>query len=168
MTVQEFVAQLDGVKRSGRGVIARCPAHDNPNPSLSVTDGERGVLVRCWAGCTTAEIIAAMGLKLCDLFYDAGLPRQTPPRLRTRPRLDRNQIAFQLRFHGDQLFLRARAVLEAASNLDIAPWTTDDLERAIKAVASACHDQERANIFDDVALELRRKVFTKEADRYAA
>jgi hypothetical protein len=112
--------------------------------------------------------VAALGLRLCDLFYDAGLPRQTRPRPPARPRLDRNQIAFRLRFHGDKLYLRAQAVLAAATNLDIAPWSSDDLERAIKAIGSAYHDLERVTMLEDVALKLRRKVLAKEADRYAA
>jgi putative DNA primase/helicase len=51
---------LDG-RKAGRGWTARCPAHDDHNPSLSIRDGEDGkVLVFCHAGCSQAEVIAAL------------------------------------------------------------------------------------------------------------
>ena len=69
MTVDEFVARLDRAKRNGAGWIARCPAHDDRNPSLSITEGDDGrVLVRCHAGCTTEQIVAAVDVQLADLF----------------------------------------------------------------------------------------------------
>jgi hypothetical protein len=48
---------------------ARCPAHDDRDPSLSVSIGADGrALVYCFAGCQTAEIVAELGLSWCDLF----------------------------------------------------------------------------------------------------
>jgi putative DNA primase/helicase len=38
---------------------ARCPAHDDQNPSLSIRDVDGKVLVRCHAGCEQAHVIAA-------------------------------------------------------------------------------------------------------------
>ena len=55
-------------KRKGDGLVARCPAHDDNNPSLSVSPGTKGrdVLVHCHAGCAPAEILAALDLKWTD------------------------------------------------------------------------------------------------------
>ena len=40
-------------RRSGRGWSARCPAHDDRNPSLHILDGEDGrLLLWCFAGCS--------------------------------------------------------------------------------------------------------------------
>ena len=167
MTLDEILPQLSGVRSTARGIMAKCPAHDDGNPSLSVKEGERGLLVKCWAGCTTAEIVAALGLKLADLFYDADQPRQARSRRPSNPHINRDRLSFSFRFHGDLLFLRATAVLDAAKNMDIAEWTDEQLDRALAAVVKAYHDLERANIFDEVACELRRKVLAKEADRYA-
>lgn len=48
---------------------ARCPAHQDRNPSLSVKEGDDGrVLLHCHAGCDSAEIVGAVGLRLADLF----------------------------------------------------------------------------------------------------
>jgi hypothetical protein len=50
--------------------VAQCPAHDDGKPSLSVQvgrDGDRAVL-KCFAECSTADILAALGLTPSDLF----------------------------------------------------------------------------------------------------
>ena len=47
--------------RTGRGWIARCPAHDDRNPSLSIADGADGrILVTCFAGCSWMAIRDAL------------------------------------------------------------------------------------------------------------
>lgn len=59
--------------------VACCPAHDDKSPSLFVSEADDGrVLVKCWAGCSTAEICAAVGLELRDLFLSKG--RRRAPR----------------------------------------------------------------------------------------
>ena len=63
------LSALSGVREAGNHWQARCPAHDDRKPSLSVKDGERGVIVKCWSGCTFASIVEAMGLKASDLFH---------------------------------------------------------------------------------------------------
>ncbi|WP_291988216.1 hypothetical protein [Luteitalea sp.] len=47
---------------------ATCPAHDDRNPSLVITADGPNVLLHCFGGCPTARIVAALGLKLADLF----------------------------------------------------------------------------------------------------
>jgi hypothetical protein len=60
---------LDNVRPSGDGWSSRCPAHDDRRSSLSIAEGDDGrVLLNCHAGCETAEIIDALGLKKRDLF----------------------------------------------------------------------------------------------------
>lgn len=55
-------------KQSGSGWSARCPAHEDKSPSLSVSEGDDGrALVRCHAGCETGDICSALGLELSDL-----------------------------------------------------------------------------------------------------
>jgi putative DNA primase/helicase len=55
-------------KRNGHGWIARCPAHDDQTASASFTDGDKGVVIRCHAGCATEDIVAKLGLTMADLF----------------------------------------------------------------------------------------------------
>ena len=60
MTAAEFVQGLAGVRRNGSGYMARCPAHDDRTPSLSVKDGDQvDVVVWCHAGCTKEAVCAA-------------------------------------------------------------------------------------------------------------
>jgi hypothetical protein len=71
MTAAVLLDKLDGVKQVARGRWrARCPAHDAKNPNvLSIGETSDGTtLVKCFAGCTAAEVVAAVGLELGDLF----------------------------------------------------------------------------------------------------
>lgn len=69
MTAKEILTRLEGVKPEGKGWKARCPAHDDKKPSLSITEGSDGrALLHCHAGCTPADICSKLGLKLADLF----------------------------------------------------------------------------------------------------
>ncbi|MCP5113094.1 MAG: virulence-associated protein E [bacterium] len=57
----ETIAKALGGRKVGSGWIARCPAHDDREPSLSISAGDEGkVLVRCHAGCDQALVIAAL------------------------------------------------------------------------------------------------------------
>lgn len=63
------LAHLEHAKRSGAGWVARCPAHEDREPSLSITEGRDGrALLNCHAGCDTRAICTALGLDLKDLF----------------------------------------------------------------------------------------------------
>lgn len=73
MTAESF-AELVRARPSGHGRwLARCPAHDDRHPSLTITQGHSGVLLKDWShGCTPEQITAALGLQMRDLF--AGPP----------------------------------------------------------------------------------------------
>ncbi len=61
---------LGSASKSGKGWTCLCPAHNDHQPSLSITDGEHGcVLVHCHAGCDQATVIAA--LKALGLWPDS-------------------------------------------------------------------------------------------------
>ncbi len=69
MALEQILGLLDGVQKRGRGYLARCPAHDDRHPSLSIGEGDDGrVLLRCWAGCETKAVLEALGLSWSDLF----------------------------------------------------------------------------------------------------
>lgn len=78
MTPVELVlSKLSHPKKVASGWSARCPAHDDRRPSLSIAEGEDGaVLLKCHAGCETSVIVSAIDLKLSDLF---------PPKAGTTP-----------------------------------------------------------------------------------
>lgn len=63
------LSRLDGVRRTGDGYTARCPAHDDRQQSLSIGEGKNGeVLIHCFAGCKAEDIVAALGLTMADLY----------------------------------------------------------------------------------------------------
>lgn len=62
MSARDVVNKLQGVKRSGAGWTAKCPAHEDQHNSLSVNEGDGGrVLFYCHAGCSYERIVAALG-----------------------------------------------------------------------------------------------------------
>jgi hypothetical protein len=66
----ETIAKALGGRRAGAAWMARCPAHEDRAPSLSIVDTRDGkVLVRCHAGCDQRDVIAA--LRACGV-WDAG------------------------------------------------------------------------------------------------
>jgi putative DNA primase/helicase len=57
----ETIAKALGGHRAGLTWMARCPAHEDRNPSLSISAAKDGkVLVRCHAGCSQRNVIAAL------------------------------------------------------------------------------------------------------------
>jgi putative DNA primase/helicase len=55
------LANALGGYRIGVGWMARCPAHEDRTPSLSICDADDGkTLVRCHAGCEQAQVIDAL------------------------------------------------------------------------------------------------------------
>ena len=66
--VERVLARLPSARRSGKGWQARCPAHDDRRPSLSISEGADGrALVHCHAGCSKDAVLAALGLTGDDL-----------------------------------------------------------------------------------------------------
>lgn len=69
--VQHILDLLEGVRRSGEGWSACCPGHEDNRASLSLAEGDDGrALIFCHAGCDMADIVAALGLEVSDLFPD--------------------------------------------------------------------------------------------------
>jgi putative DNA primase/helicase len=57
----ETTAKALGGRKAGAAWMARCPAHEDREPSLSIKDTDGGkVLVRCHAGCDQQKVIAAL------------------------------------------------------------------------------------------------------------
>jgi len=71
--LNSILRKLQSVRQQSNGSwTARCPAHDDQHPSLSIKlDGDH-ILFKCFAGCTTEQICAALGIGLRDLFLNNG------------------------------------------------------------------------------------------------
>ncbi len=70
MDVSQLLSRLAGVKATGENSwAARCPAHDDSTPSLTVKalpDGR--ILMHDFGGCRTDAVLGALGLAMTDLF----------------------------------------------------------------------------------------------------
>jgi hypothetical protein len=90
VSVEEVLSRLQSVRRTGEGRwAARCPAHGDKGPSLSVRAGDDGrVLLHDFGGCSFPEIVEALGLRPEQLF-----PPSNTPWHPTWPRRDPDRAA---------------------------------------------------------------------------
>ncbi len=94
-------------KRNGKGWSARCPAHEDRRPSLSVSEGDDGrALVNCHAGCTVDAICGAVGLRVADLMPTA----DTSPAPSKPTRNGRSRIVAQYDYRDESGNLLLQAV----------------------------------------------------------
>jgi hypothetical protein len=64
VTVDSILDRVNGVRRTRRGWTARCPAHRDRSPSLSIAEGNDGrALLYCHAGCSFDEIASALNFE---------------------------------------------------------------------------------------------------------
>ena len=70
MIADNLLSRLEKVKAKGdNSWMACCPAHDDKNPSLIVTEKDERVLIHCFSHqCDVSDIVHAVGLELSDLF----------------------------------------------------------------------------------------------------
>src|SRR5215210_4685132 len=67
--VQQLLERLERVEIRNGSYQALCPAHDDRQPSLNLSEGEDGrALIKCFAGCAPERITDALGLQMYDLF----------------------------------------------------------------------------------------------------
>ena len=103
-----IVDRLEFVKPNGPDKwIARCPAHSDKSPSLSIKELPDGrVLVHCFAGCGALDVMASIGLDMTDLFPEP-LENHRPmgPRRKTTPNEDELllEICRESRRRGEKL-----------------------------------------------------------------
>ena len=127
--VNQLLDRLDRVQGKNGKYMARCPAHDDRGPSLSIGEGDRGsVLIHCFAGCEPVAIMNAVGLELSDLF-----PPDTAIDLRRndrRARVDYKALCFHLRHEVYVLSIAANKMKKGEKFTDD-DWTT--LDRVIES-----------------------------------
>lgn len=90
MKADALLSRLERVKQSGSGNwIARCPAHADKNPSMTIREADDGrVLIHCFTGCTPEEILSAVGLSFDALFPDKPIDHRVKPIRKPYPAAD--------------------------------------------------------------------------------
>jgi DNA primase len=107
--IEKLLERLEKVRRMGAGrYMACCPAHDDKNPSLSIRDDGERVLIHCFAGCDSQDVIDAVGLRWGDLY-------DTPEKAAYAAAVRSEGRKFQRRYPVDAQVMERR-ILQIARN----------------------------------------------------
>ena len=70
-----LISRLDAVRRiTDSRYIAKCPAHDDGDPSLSIRQlPDSRILIKCFAGCGALDVLESVSLDWGVLMPDDGL-----------------------------------------------------------------------------------------------
>lgn len=81
MSFRELIQLIEShthfqAKHTTSGYSLRCPAHDDKNPSLSISEANDGtILLKCFRGCSFNEICTTLNINPSNLFP----PKSHPP-----------------------------------------------------------------------------------------
>ena len=73
VTVKDFVDVLpkdNVIKKLPNGVITNCVAHKDNNPSLSIVQGTKQILVNCFSGCDSKDVLSYFYERIPQYKYD--------------------------------------------------------------------------------------------------
>lgn len=69
--LQRFCDLCGGVVSRGNGEVKlKCPAHDDKKASMTVKETEKGLLIKCHAGCETDAICKRLDIPMASLFRE--------------------------------------------------------------------------------------------------
>ncbi|WP_297922959.1 hypothetical protein [Metallibacterium sp.] len=138
-SIDALLHRLERVQRSGQGWRADCPNGHKTHGTLSLAQGDDGrLLLHCFAGCSTADVLGTLGLALADVM---------PERLRDESPEGRRTAQERFRL----------ASVTAAAGV---------LEREARVLLIAHHDLQRGEALPpDDARRLREAVERIEAAR---
>lgn len=124
--INALLSRLDQYRETGKGqYLARCPAHDDRSPSLSIKELPDGrILINCFAGCGALDVITAVGLDWDALF---------PP---TDKHLYKSKVKHREKTVDELVLSIAEADRKAGKQL-----SPEDLEREAEAFARRILDE---------------------------
>ncbi len=79
-----LLSRLEGVQKAGRGHRARCPACGGTSRKLSITEADGRVLIHCFGGCETIDVLHAVGLRWSDIQPPRHWPESPEERRQVR------------------------------------------------------------------------------------
>lgn len=113
MDISTILQRFNNVQQVGPASWkCNCPAHQDGQASLSVTDKGGKIMLHCFAGCDTGAVVQAAGLRMADLF-------------------DQGQQIPQPSSYG--LTLRTYAMAKHLEIAQLATWHVSDCRRTSKA-----------------------------------
>jgi len=126
MNAENIISRLEAVRKTGRSSwVARCPAHDDRRPSLSITECDDGrILAHCFAGCDVETVLSSIGMTMQDLMPER-IADHCPPERRPFPASDcLRAVAFEA-----LVVVTAGAALLAGEPVEL-----DDRARVMEAI----------------------------------
>lgn len=133
MNAARLLDRLKGSRRTGPARwIANCPAHEDRSPSLCIRELDDGtLLIKCFAGCSATDVVAAVGLELRDLFPERVADHCRRP---SRAWLDARDVLACLSNEGQIL---AIAASDLARGLAFSSSDADRIARAVGRIRAA-------------------------------
>jgi len=141
MTTQALLHGLKGVRTTSNRWMALCPAHDDMHPSLSIRQGDNGILLKCWAGCSLDDICVALGITMKDLFYDnhqqfdGRVNRQRSEERALQPKREKAALLIDARRIDE--YRHAELTIQALTGVDISGWMAKQLDEAMNKACDA-------------------------------
>lgn len=136
-SAEPLLQRLDGVQKAGQGHRARCPDCGGTSRKLSVTESDGSVLIHCFGGCATADVLAAVGMTFKDIMP----PRHWPESPEERRRMHRAARETALIAALPELAYSAAVVRIAASqvmqNIAIDPGDYATLVKAEEVIGNS-------------------------------
>ena len=126
--IELLLSRLERVRANRNGTwVARCPAHDDRSPSLSIATGDDGkVLLHCFAGCGAVDVVEAVGLELSSLF-----PETHDWKGQRRSRVDYKALVMLLRHEATVMLIAAQKLSEGVV---LSEDDKETLERVCKSL----------------------------------
>ena len=140
MRAAELADRIPGAKLFGEKWKGCCPAHEDRHPSLTFKDGDKCILLKCFAGCALDEICQALNLRQSDLFFD-GIDRDPQQRKTAVQQRERTRQAHERHAHQQGAVIdalrEADYFIRSRQGMDISPWSHAQLDAELNALADA-------------------------------
>lgn len=138
MYMDDLLPLLHKVRRTSKGVMALCPAHEDRQPSLSLRETEDRILLHCFAGCRVEAICSALGMRMRDLFHNTASTHDIRQAQQARIIREQKQMMEYLQ-KGRAIDARreAEALLRASRNQDISQWSPAKFDWVMNAIGLA-------------------------------
>lgn len=139
---EALLSRLERVREQGPGRwSACCPAHDDSDPSLSIREADDGtLLLKCWSSeCGAADVVAAIGLDLRDLFPNRGGDHLRGPTGRSQRWVPRDVLACV----ANEAFFCAIAAEDVARGTVLTEAELDRLHTAVARLNAAAREVAR-------------------------
>jgi hypothetical protein len=125
---ERLLDALEGVNGHGPQWMARCPAHDDQEPSLSIKEGDDGKpVLHCFAGCTYERILDGLDPDLLAAVRRGPSPGQASPHDRVMQLITAEEVQL---FHDPQE--RAYALVDVSGRSECLEVSSEAFRKWIR------------------------------------